>query len=403
MNSGISSFTRQVSTRKVCCVFLFFFFIAFSLISLAWAQQSAAAPANQNPPSQNNAQEAPPAVQPASQAAVSASGAAANSQSNAQAPTNQTPSAQTPSNQTPPAQAPSEQKSSEQNSAGPTQSSSTDTSDQSGAMVKLGRGDLIEVNVYNVPELTTKARVSNSGDVYLPLIDYVHVEGLTQEEAQTVIEKRLADGGFVRSPHVTIFVDEAASQGVTVMGEVSKPGIYPDVVDRKLYTMVSEAGGFTASASRKIAIIRRGQAEPIRVDLPRNLADDLSGNVDVLPGDTINVPRAPIIYVVGDVGRPSGLLVDNGSLTVLQALALAGGTNRTAKMSGARIIHKTPSGMMETPLHLKKMLEAKVPDVTLQADDILFVPVSGGRVVAAEAMSAAISAATAVSIYTVHP
>jgi len=84
-------------------------------------------------------------------------------------------------------------------------------------------------------------------------------------------------------------------------------------------------------------------------------------------------------------------------------LALAGGTNRTAKMGGARIIRKGPTGMTETPVQLKKMLEAKSPDVTLQADDILFVPVSGARVVAARTMEAAISAATAVSIYTVHP
>lgn len=270
-------------------------------------------------------------------------------------------------------------------------------------VVKLGAGDLIEVNVYSVPELTTKARVSNSGDVYLPLVDYVHLEGLTQEEAQTVIEKRLEDGGFVRNPHVTIFVDDAQSQGVTILGEVSKPGIYPDVADRKLYEVISEAGGFTVSASRKIGIIRRDQPQAIQIVLPRNLSEDLAGNIDILPGDTITVPRAPIIYVVGDVGRPSGLLVDNGTLTVLQAIALAGGTNHTAKLGGVRIIHKTAAGMTETRVQLKKMLEAKSPDVTLQADDILFVPVSAARVAAARTFEAAISAATAVSIYAVHP
>ncbi|PYX50838.1 MAG: polysaccharide export protein [Acidobacteria bacterium] len=271
------------------------------------------------------------------------------------------------------------------------------------AMVTLGPGDLIEVSVYNVPELATKVRVSNSGDVYLPLIDYVHVDGLTQEEAQTLIAKRLEDGGFVRGPHVTIFVDDAASQGVTVLGEITKPGIYPEVADHKLYELISQAGGFTSSASRKIAIIRRNQAEPIRIELPRNLGDDLSGNIEINPGDTITVPRAPIIYVVGDVGRPSGLLVDNGSLTVLQALALAGGTNRTAKLGAARIIHKTPSGMVETKLQIKKMLEAKSPDITLQADDILFIPVSGGRLLAGRSLEAAMSIATAVTIYSVHP
>jgi polysaccharide export outer membrane protein len=271
------------------------------------------------------------------------------------------------------------------------------------AVTNLGPGDLIEVNVYNVPELTTKARVSNSGDVYLPLIDYVHVDGLTIEEAQTLIQKRLEDGGFVRGPHVTIFVDEAASQGVTLLGEVSRPGIYPDTADRKLYEVISEAGGFTASASRKIAIIRRNQPDVIRIDLPRNLADDLSGNIDIQPGDTITIPRAPIIYVVGDVGRPSGLLVDNGTLTVLQALALAGGTNRTASVNGARLIRKSPAGMTETKIQLKKMLEAKTPDVTLQSDDILFVPVSGGRVLGSAVFNSAMAAATAVTIYSIHP
>jgi polysaccharide biosynthesis/export protein len=271
------------------------------------------------------------------------------------------------------------------------------------AVAKLGPGDLIEVSVYNVPELSSKVRVSNAGDIYLPLIDYVHVDGLTQEEAQTLIQKRLEDGGFVRSPHVTIFVDEAASQGVTILGEVGKPGIYPDTASHKLYEVISQAGGFSPSASRKIAVLRRNQAEPIHIDLPRNLADDVSGNIDILPGDTINVPRAPIVYVVGDVGRPAGLLVDNGSLTVLQALALAGGTNRTAKLGSARIIRKGPTGMTEQKLEIKKMLEAKVPDMTLQADDILFIPVSGGKVMAARTFEAAMNAATAVSIYAVHP
>lgn len=354
MESGTSSFTCR-------CAFVFVLAAFLIIVSGGAAQQ----PANGNTAGQSGTPGNLPAAQPLSQAAVSASGATSGASTKA-------PDA------------------------------AKDTPDPS-ALVKLGPGDLIEVSVYNVPELATKARVSNSGDIYLPLVDYVHVEGLTQDEAQTVIEKRLADGGFVRNPHVTIFVDEAASQGVTILGEVSKPGIYPDVADHKLYEILSEAGGFTSSASRKIAIIRHNQPDPIRIDLPRNLADDLSGNVDILPGDTITVPRAPIIYVVGDVGRPSGLLVDNGTLTVLQALALAGGTNRTAKLSAARIIHKGPSGMTEKRIEIKKMLAAKAPDVTLQADDILFIPVSGGRVLAGRTFDAAMSAATAVTIYSVHP
>jgi polysaccharide export outer membrane protein len=340
-----------------------FSFVLVSLLAAgAWAQQ----PAGSSPAEQPNA--APtglPATKPLSQAAVSASGATTNSEKT------DDPSKDSPGNST---------------------------------IVTLGPGDLIEVNVYNVPELASKVRVSNSGDVYLPLIDYVHVEGLTQEEAQTLIEKRLSDGGFVRNPHVTIFVDEFTSQGVTIIGEVGKPGIYPDIGGHKLYEVVSQAGGFSQNASRKIAILRRNQPDPVRVTLPRNLADDLSSNVEIMPGDTITVPRAPVIYVVGDVGRPCGLLVDNGTLTVLQALALAGGTNKTAKIGASRIIRKGPDGgVTETKVEIKKMLEAKVPDMQLQADDILFVPVSGGRVLAARTFEATMTMATAMALYTVRP
>jgi polysaccharide export outer membrane protein len=277
-------------------------------------------------------------------------------------------------------------------------------SGESSPSLKLGPGDLIEVGVYNVPELTTKARIGNSGDVYLPLIDYVHVGELTVEEAQKLIEKRLEDGGFVRGAHVTIFLDESASQGVTILGEVVKPGIYPVLGDRKLYDLISAAGGFSSTAGRKVSIIRQHDASsPITVNLPRNLADDLQNNVDIVPGDTITVPRAPVIYVVGDVGRPAGLLVDNGTLTVLQALALAGGPNHTAKMGAVRIIRKGPEGMTETRVPLKKMLEAKAPDMNLQADDILFVPLSGVRMAAQEAMQTGISAATGIAVIAAHP
>jgi polysaccharide biosynthesis/export protein len=268
---------------------------------------------------------------------------------------------------------------------------------------RLGPGDLLEVGVYNVPELTTKARVGNSGDVYLPLIDYVHLGDLTVEEAQALIEKRLEDGGFVRSAHVTIFLDESVSQGVTILGEVVKPGIYPAVGDRKLFDLISAAGGFTVSAGRKVSVVRQHSQSVITVNLPRNLADGLEDNIEVLPGDTITVPKAPIVYVVGDVGRPAGFLIDNGTLTVLQALALAGGTNHTAKMGSVRIIRKGPVGMTETKVPLKQMLEAKAPDITLQADDILFVPLSGARVAASQTLQAAISAATGIAVIAAHP
>jgi polysaccharide biosynthesis/export protein len=272
--------------------------------------------------------------------------------------------------------------------------------------IKLGPGDLVEVGVYGVPELTTKARVSNDGDLYLPLIDYVHVGDLSLEESQKLIEKRLDDGGFVKNPHVTIFVNDYASQGVTLLGEIGKPGIYPVLGDRKLFDLFSAAGGLTDRASRTVSITRRNHPEkPELVHLARNLTDKPDSNVRVWPGDTIEIFRAPIVYIVGDVGRPSGLLVDNGSLTVLQAVALAGGPNRTAKLNGVRIIRKDngPNGMTETIVPLKKMLQAKAPDVPLQANDILFVPVSGAKVATARVVETAMALTTAVAIYAVHP
>ena len=272
--------------------------------------------------------------------------------------------------------------------------------------VQLGPGDLVEVGVYGVPELTTKARVSNDGDLYLPLIDYVHVGGLSLEEAQKVIEKRLDNGGFVKNPHVTIFVDDYASQGVTLLGDVGRPGIYPILGDRRLFDLFSSAGGLTDKASRTVSLTRRSNPDkPQIIHLARNLTDAPETNVEVRPGDTIEVQRAPIVYVVGDVGRPSGLLVDNGSLTVLQAVALAGGPNRTAKLNGTRIVRKTngPNGMTEMTVPLKDMLRAKAPDVPLQANDILFIPVSGSKVAASRAVETAVALTTAVSIYAIHP
>jgi len=270
--------------------------------------------------------------------------------------------------------------------------------------LRLGIGDLVEVSVYNVPELTTKVRVSNSGDVYLPLIDYVHVAGLTTEEAQALIEKRLTDGGFLKSPHVAVFVSEYASQGASVLGEVTKPGVYPVLGEQRLFDLISAAGGFTERAGRSVTVTHRNQSDkPVTVPLARNITDNPDSNVEVFPGDTVIVRKADIVYVVGDVGRPSGFLMDSGNLTVLKAIALAGGTNRTAKLNSAKIIRKGPNGMSETSVPLKKMLQAKASDVTMEAEDILFVPGSGGKLLAARTFEAAMQAATAVSIVAIRP
>jgi polysaccharide export outer membrane protein len=269
--------------------------------------------------------------------------------------------------------------------------------------IRLGVGDLLEIGVYNVPELATKARVSSSGDIYLPLIDYVHVADLTTDEAQALIEKRLADGGFVRNPHVTVFITEYASQTATVLGQVAKPGAYPVLGDKRLYDLISAAGGLTDKAGKAVTITHREKPDqPIRVSLSAGLDQTLESNVPVEPGDTIVVQKAGVVYVVGDVARPAGFLIESNRLTVLQAVALAGGAKRTAKLNAAKIIRQTPQGMVETPIQLKKILQAKGQDVELQADDILFVPGSAGKAAAYRAADVVVQAGT-LSLVAIRP
>lgn len=278
------------------------------------------------------------------------------------------------------------------------------TSSSDPSVLKLGPGDLLELSVYGVPELNTKARVGSAGDLYLPLVDYVHVGGLTLEAAQKLIEQKLSDGGFVKSPHVALLINEYTSQGVTVLGEVARPGIYPVTGERRLFDVVSAAGGFTDKAGKIVTIARRDKTlSPVKVHLPRQLESSTADNIDVAPGDTIVVSRAGIVYVVGDVGRPSGFVMDGDSITVLQAIAMAGGTNRTAKLNAARIIRKTPAGMHEETIPLKKILQAKMQDLPMSADDILFVPSSAGKSAAYRGVDAVMQAATALTIVAAHP
>jgi polysaccharide export outer membrane protein len=263
--------------------------------------------------------------------------------------------------------------------------------------LQLGVGDLIEMTVYDVPELTTKTRISSTGDIYCALIGPTHVAGLTTEEAAQLIQKRLS--AFLKDPYVSLFVTEYASQGASLLGEVAKPGVYPVLGDQHLFDLISAAGGLTDKAGHSITITHRSDPDkPATVPLSRNLSDHPESNIKVFPADTIVVRRADIVYVVGDVGRPSGLLMDANGLTILQAVALSGGTTRTAKLSGVKILRKSPSGMTETPVELKKILQAKAPDVSLQANDILVVPSSTGKILAGRTLEAAMQAATIMSV-----
>jgi polysaccharide export outer membrane protein len=270
--------------------------------------------------------------------------------------------------------------------------------------VKLGVGDLIEISVFGVPDLSTKARISGSGDVYLPLIDYVHLASLTTDEAQELIQKRLEDGGFVRGPHVSIFVNESASQAITLVGEVNRPGAYPAIGDRRLFDLISAAGGLTDKAGRNVTIERRGDpGQKIELQLSSNLTEDTQENVDIFPGDTIIVSRAGIVYVVGDVNRPSGFRIEDNTLTVLKALALVGGGTRTSALSKTKILREGPNGTQEIPVNLKKILYAKAPDMALVKGDVLFVPGSAAKTAAYRGAEAALAMSTTLAVVAVHP
>ena len=271
--------------------------------------------------------------------------------------------------------------------------------------MRLGIGDLIHVNVYGVPDLDTRTRVSSNGDIYLPLINYVHVDGLTQDEVEKVLEKRVEDGGFVRNAHVQVSIEENTSEVVSVLGEVARPGLYPVLGEQMLFNLISAAGGLSDRAGQTITITHRAQPQkPQTVTISRNLEDHPQSNVRIYPGDSVMVRRADVVYIVGDVAHPSGFLMDNsGHLTVLQALALAGGTTSSAKLNGTRIIRKQAAGVTEISVPLKNMLRAKATDLALEANDILFVPTSARKIIGTRTADTALQLASAATIIAIRP
>jgi polysaccharide export outer membrane protein len=266
--------------------------------------------------------------------------------------------------------------------------------------LRIGVGDLLEVAVFGAPDFDKQVRVSSSGDVSLPLIGAVRVAGLTTGEAEKLVAQKLLDGGYFNDPHVSIFEKEYQTQGISVLGEVQKPGIYPMLGSHKLFDVISAAGGTTPKAGNQVTITRRDAKQaPQTVILAGNASDSSHNNPDVLPGDTVVVQKAGVVYVVGDVRMPGGFIMDKPELTVLQALAMAQGANPTAKLDRARLIRKTNNQRQEVPIALKQILASKAPDVNLQPDDILFVPNSAAKSAMHRGLEAIVQAATGVAIY----
>ena len=287
-------------------------------------------------------------------------------------------------------------------------SSLTDTPEPTASVqhvaMKISPGDLIIVSLDGVPDYKPEARVSEEGMISLPLLGEVAVGGRTAEQAQDEIARKMSDGNYFRDPRVTVFVKEYASIGISVLGEVARPGVYPSLGVRRLYDVISAAGGFSARAGKAVTITHRDQPQkPVTVSIDADPAKSVSSNVEVEPGDTIMVSKAGLVYVVGDVGRPGGFIMDNNErITVLQVLALAAGVNRSAAMGSARIIRRTPQGPSEVQVPLKQMMAAKTSDMEMQPEDILFVPGSSAKNVVRRSMESVMQVATGLAIYGAH-
>ena len=263
----------------------------------------------------------------------------------------------------------------------------------------IGRGDLLEVTVYGT-DFNRQVRVNDAGEISLPLLGTVKVAGLSIPEGERVVARELAQRGYFNDPQVSIFDREYTSQAISVLGEVQKPGLYPLPGTRTLLDAISAAGGTTAKAGNKVTITRRGRPEhPEIVPLSYSAEASPANNPQVFPGDTIVISKAGIVYVVGDVKQPAGIVMENSQMTVLQAIAMAQGTNPTAKLNSSKVIRKMPDGPKEIPIQLKKILRAKATDVTLQPGDILFVPSSAAKSAARRSVEAVVQTATGIAIY----
>jgi polysaccharide export outer membrane protein len=267
----------------------------------------------------------------------------------------------------------------------------------------IGPGDMIQVDVMDTPEMEQQVRVTDDGNAPLAYVGSVHVAGQTPAAAAAMIQRALIEKKIMRKPEVTVRMTELATQDVSVLGQVRTPGTYSITTPQTILKVLSLAGGLTDSADRNVTINRRRSAEQIKYNVSNNAEQALSDVVMVYPGDTVLVARAPMVYVMGDVIRPGGYAIatNDGHLSVLQVIAMAGSASKTAVQSHVRLIRTTEHGEVETPVHLDAIQKGKQPDVMLQANDILYIPFSWMKNVAMSSSSIAATTAGA-AIYVVH-
>jgi len=273
---------------------------------------------------------------------------------------------------------------------------------EKGPDVTLSPGDLIEVNVLGEPDLSTKLRISESGEIALAVGGPISVLGLTVDEASAAIQRELRDGGFVNEPYVRVFVDESIASGVTILGEVKAPGVFPVFGHHDLFDLISLAGGLLPTAGRDVAIQHKADPDhPEVVHLSTSIRPGTSGNVPILPGDKIVVSAAGVVYVLGAVGRPGGFMLSRNeeNYSILKLLSLANGFMPTAKLKGAVLIRKTDTGVTQYALSISEILSGKQADMNIEAGDIVYVPSSTAKILGYRSLEAVFSTVTGLAVY----
>ena len=293
------------------------------------------------------------------------------------------------------------------------------------ADISIGSGDVVHIEVFDVPELSRDIRVSATGEISVPLIhERIRAAGLSAFELEQRIEELLIENGLVSHPQVSVFVKEQNSQPVTIIGAIGHPMTYQVIRPTSLLELIADAGGITDNAGTVVLITRQTQKEAvkpvsettsgsgsdpgtqtIRIQLQDLLsAENAAFNIPVYGGDIVNVPPAGIVYVMGGgVSQPGGYVVQSHGeqISVLKAVALAHGLGGYAKPDDALLYRINPAtGEREAiPVHIKQIEKNKSEDVAMKSNDILYVPDSLALKVAVKAAEAAVSIGSGVLIY----
>ncbi len=247
------------------------------------------------------------------------------------------------------------------------------------AQLKLAPGFLLSVNVLDDTDFQGTFRIDQDGDITLPVLGNLHVAGETAAEVRIQLRKRLLDDLILTDPLVEVSILEYSPPQVTIVGEVASPGKYPLLAPHKLVDVLALAGGPTTAAGNEVQITPDSDgSEPMLVHYSKATAPADVAKVMVKPGDTVQVKRAGIVYVLGAVNRPGGYVMqEEGTLNVLQAMSLANGTSQLAKTGTVYVLRRNADGtVVDIALAYKEITQGKRANFQLHATDILYVPTS---------------------------